>query len=274
MRELNIDSNTGECSDVEINNQSDIETDDSCWHLKELEPISYDKIIVDIPLDILLLVRNIEELMTQTQTKNCEFGVFLSGKFNNGILTLTSDYYLPDQKVNSVHIDFNDVPPEGFNGVIHRHPSHCKRFSHEDNMHINRNFEFSLLYVDNNIDSGIVNIKSNGAVFQLPLTPRIIYPHFESVALEEIKAKIHGYPPPKTTYRASNDWKSGNPFNKIGATQWYPPSCKTTTVDVDDECYECTSCDSVYPSTYPGSTCVFCKGDLIKIVPEMEGLFI
>jgi len=97
-------------------------------------------------------------------------------------------------------IDFEEDPPDQtYNGVIHRHPAGCKGFSGTDAMHINRNFEFSLLYEGNDIIAGIINIQLTDSRLQLPLKIELVYPVFNidntDVILQKIQyyQMMHGY---------------------------------------------------------------------------------
>lgn len=162
----------------------------NCWTLNELVPVTSIKCI--IPDKIVIFMRTIEKLMSSHGMEKMEFGAFLKGTFSNGILNVDGNsHYIPKQKVSFASVDFEEDPPTSdFNGVIHRHPTGCKSFSGVDDVHINRNFEFSLLYEGNNIVKGIINIKCDNIRIQLPLDIEIQYPIFQVDNPEFIFQKI------------------------------------------------------------------------------------
>jgi hypothetical protein len=159
--------------------------------------INQKRVPIQIPIDchvphkIQIVMRSIEHLMVNTGMGSLEFGIFLSGKLSDdGKLVLTEDFYVPQQKVSGAAIDFEEEPPEAkYNGVIHRHPNGCKGFSGTDSTFINRNFDFSLLYVDNDITTGILNLTIGELRYQVQIKPQIMYPIY-GIDKESIKSKI------------------------------------------------------------------------------------
>ncbi len=131
---------------------------------------------------LLVAMRSIE----QKAFRNLEFGIFLKGQFDQttGLFNVSDEFYIPEQTVSAAAITFLEDPPDGFNGVIHRHPSGCKDFSGNphtrnpslscDAGSINQNFYFSLLYVDFHITKGIININHDIRI-QIPLEVRYRY---------------------------------------------------------------------------------------------------
>lgn len=152
---------------------------DKEWRNIQLVPLK--KIECKIPHCVLIMIRTIEKhVKNKYQNKPLEFGAFLKGEMKNGILYVNEDMIMiPNQKVSSSAIDFLEDPIIGYNGVLHRHPDGCTKFSGTDDQSINQNQEFSLLYVNNEISEGIINIKLPGegnVRIQLPLDIEIIYP--------------------------------------------------------------------------------------------------
>ncbi len=150
-----------------------------------------------IPQDIVIIMRSIElEMKNSSMGNRLEFGIFIKGVFtDDGKFKISKDFYIPQQKVTYASIDFQEDPPEGYNGVIHRHPNGCSTFSGVDQNSINKNFDFSLLYVDNDIKKGILNLQIQDIRIQLELKIVVMYPVFElqNNILEKIKEVI----PPK-----------------------------------------------------------------------------
>lgn len=144
-------------------------------------------LICDVPEKILFMMRSIEKKAFQ----NLEFGAFLKGELSsNGHVVVEDAFYVPRQKVSGAAIDFLEEPPEGYNGVIHRHPSGVMNFSGDprspypstsvDAGSINQNFTFSLLYVNNNIHLGIYNIQTVCRI-QVPLVINVMFPIREDI---------------------------------------------------------------------------------------------
>jgi proteasome lid subunit RPN8/RPN11 len=143
-----------------------------------------------VPQSVLIMMRTIEHHMRRKpQMGALEFGAFLKGKFENGCLMVGEDFSIVKQQVTGATIDFQEEPPPEFNGVIHRHPNGCKSFSGTDRASINQNYDFSLLYVDNNITIGVINLKIEGSRIQVPLTVEVLYPIY-SVDTETLLQKI------------------------------------------------------------------------------------
>lgn len=136
-----------------------------------------------IPYSLVMRMRTLETVVNS----RLEYGAFLKGTFDES-LHVGEDFYVPDQIVTGVTIDFREENPEGYNGVIHRHPGGCTSFSGTDKGSINQNYDFSLLYVNGDIKTGIINIKAQGLRIQLPLRIKVVHPLVEG--MEELKEKI------------------------------------------------------------------------------------
>jgi hypothetical protein len=159
------------------------------WVNKSLEPIK-TPITCRVPQKILIMMRSIERMMSSSGMGSLEFGAYLKGALDDdGILMITEDFYVGAQRVTGVTVDFDEDPPSGLNGVIHRHPGGCTSFSGVDDGHINKNFDFSLLYVNDNITKGILNLKFEKFRIQVPLNVQIMYPVIAG-SLESLVKKI------------------------------------------------------------------------------------
>lgn len=118
------------------------------------------------------MMRNIEYNVTKSLGAKHEFGAYIKGFMDeDGIFKVMDEIYIPAQEVTAATIDFKENPPDGYNGVIHRHPNGCVAFSGTDDKYINSNFEFSLLYESNTIRQSIINIKIDeyGKRLQVPM---------------------------------------------------------------------------------------------------------
>lgn len=185
--------------EIDAAEQSNVRYQHDSWINEQLDPIRVP-IEARIPHDVVIRMRSIEKLMAQNAMASQEFGMYLKGSITDeGILNVGLDYYVPKQKVTGASIDFEEsIPDNSYNGVIHRHPCGCKSFSGTDYSYINKNFEFSLLYVDNEIGMGIINLQCKTFRVQLPLKINIIYPVFNN-DFSSIIEKIHKYDPPKVS---------------------------------------------------------------------------
>jgi len=172
--------------DVELEEVDSVETEEDfssrrndVWVNEILTPIK-SPILCRVPQKIVIMLRSIERIMITSGMGALEFGIYVKGKLNDeGILVVEEDIYIPEQKVTGAAIDFIEEPPNNmFNGVIHRHPGGCKFFSGTDDTHINQNFDFSLLYVDNHLNQGILNVKLKDILMrlQIALNIQVMYP--------------------------------------------------------------------------------------------------
>jgi hypothetical protein len=160
------------------------------WTNERINPI-HIPIVCRVPQRIVIMMRSIERLIIESGMGTLEFGAFLHGDFaEDGKLVVNEEFFIPKQKVTGASIDFEEDPPDPkFNGVIHRHPNSCTNFSGTDASYINKNFDFSLLYVNNDILLGIFNLDHNHVRIQLPINIQVMYPIF-NLNEEEIKTKI------------------------------------------------------------------------------------
>jgi len=181
-----LTSSDDDNGDVELEEVDSEETEEDfsnrrndVWVNEILAPIK-TPVTCRVPQKIVIMLRSIERIMITSGMGALEFGVFVKGELNDdGILVLEDEIYIPEQKVTGATIDFIEEPPnQSFNGVIHRHPNGCKFFSGTDDTHINQNFDFSLLYVDNHLNQGIINVKLKEILMrlQISLDIQIMYP--------------------------------------------------------------------------------------------------
>jgi len=142
----------------------------------------------NVPLKILLVMNSLEKYVSNS----LEFGLYLKGTYDKGVLAISEEFYVPKQQVSGASIDF-DPEDDGngeWNGVIHRHPNGCTGFSGTDNKSINENHMFSLLYESSKIVKGIINLKpsDNFGLIQLPLDIEVEYPHYDEMS--EMSSRI------------------------------------------------------------------------------------
>jgi hypothetical protein len=180
---------------------------DAVWHNSASQVI--DVVTAVIPYKILCAMCTLESMIERSSD---EYGLFLKGKYERGILYVEEDYYIPEQEVSAASIDFKEEPPEGFNGVIHRHPARMRNFSKVDDDSINQNFEFSLLFTDKDIVNGVVNLEvadGYGKV-QLPCDIEIQYP-FEEIDQGIVDDKIYPRVVVSKSYPKYNSYNPNKP---------------------------------------------------------------
>ena len=195
VKELGMNNDSDgdvELTDVEeVDLEGELTSGSENWTCDELIPFEIP-LICKVPQRVVIFMRSVERIMALQGLGSMEFGVFLKGQFLDGVLYVDENTtFIPKQKVTSVTVDFQEDPPEdNYNGVIHRHPTGCKNFSGTDAHHINRNFEFSLLYEGNDVIRGIINVAVGNVRIQLPLKIEVQYPVFNIGNSELITEKI------------------------------------------------------------------------------------
>ena len=103
-------------------------------------------------------------------------------------IVMSSEFYVPKQKVSAAHIDYEEDAPE-YNVVIHKHPDGCRSFSGTDDEYINANFDFSLLWVNRKFEKGHARINTTFGFISVPIDIEIDeVPKFDLT--DEIKSKI------------------------------------------------------------------------------------
>jgi hypothetical protein len=160
-----------------------------------------DSVLCYVPYTILCAMRQLERMVPN---RGLEYGLYLKGKYEDGVLDLSEEFMIPEQIVTAGTIDFIEDDHGEFNGVIHRHPMNMKVFSQTDKTSINQNYEFSLLYVNEDIPTGIINLEiadGFGRV-QLPLEIYIEHPTM-NLDHEEVKEKIRVRKPPQVKKAAN-----------------------------------------------------------------------
>lgn len=182
-----------ECADdMDLKESNMIVSHDGSCHFSDMTPLK-GPLTVIVPESLVRKMRSIES----KHSSALEFGAFLKGNLSeNGILIVTEDFLVLKQEVTGATIDFKENPPLEFNGVIHRHPTGCNGFSCTDDKSINRNHEFSLLYVNNTITKGVINLRTeNGFIFQTELVVQIEYLKDENLDLKNILKNIKSHSP-------------------------------------------------------------------------------
>ena len=143
--------------------------------------VPVDKIKCLMSRNLFFNIQEIEKKVREKFKSDQEFSIFLHGDFNdNGELVLSDTYYIPKQSVGPASVDYKEEPHSFYNGCLHRHPSGCTSFSSTDKRYINSNFMFSLLYVNQKIHTGIINIPYHGnRRIQVPLKTDFVSPEIE-----------------------------------------------------------------------------------------------
>lgn len=171
IHKLDMVNNTSK--EVIINDELNYNEKEKTWD----NPAS--AIVTDIVAIVPPIILDVIREMERVNGKHLEVGMYLKGECIDNTLIVSEEFYIPKQVVTGSTIVFDKHDTEGnnWNGVIHRHPSGIKNFSGVDRESINQNHMFSLLYVDNEISKGIVNLNLNiGGRVQLEVDVEIDYP--------------------------------------------------------------------------------------------------
>jgi len=277
VKELSFDSNADEVEAVEKVGES-TETfsklEKGVWVNEKETPID-TPIICLIPQKIVIIMRSIERLITQSGMGTLEFGIYVTGNLSeDGQLTVGEEFFLPSQKVGGASIDFNEEPPAPkFNGVIHRHPTGCKSFSGTDGKYINSNFEFSLLYESNDIIKGILNIKIKGFRLQVDLDPRVAYPIID-LSSEQITTKIKKMESPVSE---NSRWPNGKSdvrhLLRSGMDSQLGFDLDVEDDDDPEPEYQCKKCGEIqeiisFPAMCQSCEMMLSEDDVDEIFPE------
>lgn len=172
---------------------------DGTWKSQVTAPVEEYDIIV--PFSLLHTMREIERWLNATLSNNLEFGMYLKGVFdkpNKCIIVDEDVMMLPVQEVSAGSIDFEpSLDDSEYNGVIHRHPGSMHTFSGTDEAYINSNFEFSMIYANKEIKTGIVNIPTEYGRLRLPLNIEVDHPcvDISRFNLDNITEKVVHLPP-------------------------------------------------------------------------------
>lgn len=143
-----------------------------------------------------IIPRSIENLMLEINKHfiDTEFSIFAKSFYDEEKkrIIVEKDYYIPKQEVTMAGVDYNEGPPEGFNTVIHKHPTGCTSFSPTDDTYINQNHDYSLLWEGGRFISGQVRFRSMFGMTKLPMIIERESLGLEVVGLDNIsRRKVH-----------------------------------------------------------------------------------
>jgi len=118
-------------------------------------------ILIDVPQSIADVIRAIEKQIVG----NVEFSIYVKADISDiECIRISEDYYVPRQVVSHGSVDYNDVPPDGYNAVIHKHPRGVMTFSGTDDEYINANFGVSMLWCNGDFVDATVNYDAGAGV--------------------------------------------------------------------------------------------------------------
>lgn len=120
-----------------------------------------------------------------------EFSLFLKFETNDNHDFFITDWYAPKQKVDSANVDYeNEVRPDGFNGVIHRHPVGCRNFSPTDWRFLNSQMDLSILYIPPmDFPQAVTRVPLGKQFFYLPVEVEIQTTEHIQTMLKQIKVQ-------------------------------------------------------------------------------------
>lgn len=150
----------------------DLNLDNFAWSNKSAEVVK--ELTCYVPKKIHNVVRS-----ANTALVGQEFSFLLKCEIDweEGMVTVSEDWYFPKQVVTSVSVDYKEDMSE-YNGVMHKHPGKMRNFSGTDDKWINQNFQVSILWIDDEFCNGRINIPTPAGKVQLPLTV-VVEPDFE-----------------------------------------------------------------------------------------------
>ena len=129
-----------------------VHADDYVWDsgLKIVSP----PILIDVPISIVHVMRAIDKSLKSS----VEFSIYVKADISNiECITISEEYYVPKQSVSGASVDYEESPVDGFNAVIHKHPSGVMSFSGTDDEYINQNFTVSILWCGGKFVDATVN---------------------------------------------------------------------------------------------------------------------
>ncbi|MFW6225504.1 MAG: hypothetical protein ACOC3V_00930 [bacterium] len=146
--------------------------------------VTRTELIIKIPVKI----KNVMEYLSK-KYRGLEFSIITSTRYNKeeDIFIMNKEFYIPEQYVSRVFIDYKESIPPQYNTVIHKHPNGINHFSSTDVEYINTNFDFSLLWVNGQFEIGVTNIMSVYGKISFPLFPIIEYEELKKSQLKKIK---------------------------------------------------------------------------------------
>lgn len=180
--------------------------DTECWSNNSVKIV--DTVRCFVP-------KKIEDIMEVLNDKftGKEYSIFATTIFDErlGKLVVQEDYYIPKQIVSGASVDYKEDAPEGFNTVIHKHPTGCRQFSSTDNTYINQNFDYSLLWEGGRFVTGQVRAETVYGLIALKIQveTNFIKPNIE---IENINNIEIFKPAPVHTFQHSNNFKNGKPW--------------------------------------------------------------
>jgi len=175
--------------------------------------VNIDKVMVEVPEKVIRVMD-----LLHKENPDIEVGGYLKFKTkiesDRLIYEVEPDIYIPEQTCTAGSIKFDEPPPQGFKGVIHKHPAGVKSFSATDEKYINANFDLSLLYEPsaNTITDAVVRLELKEGV-KLRLKPAVEIVR-EPIKFEYDKSKIKRA---VYTHRYSRYYQTYTPYETLYA---------------------------------------------------------
>ena len=165
-------------TDLETN--EDVTSEEKDLHLFKGQPKQIPtKAQINFPLSLLLVLKWISDIKNDGN----EFAVLYDvQRVDNGLIPTfevipQSPVFIPEQKVSVAAVEFTN-PSEivQYNGVVHRHPDTCRRFSSTDELYLNSLFSVSIVFIPPyQVPDAIVNLSvGNNAKIQVPAEVKIV----------------------------------------------------------------------------------------------------
>lgn len=151
-----------------------------------------------IKLEITMSPKLYYILKTIQNTVNAEFSVLAKGQFDEDGFRILDDYYIPKQTVSISSVDYEEniavKRRDGYNVIIHSHPSQYSSFSVNDESTINSHFECSILLNNEGEPiKGVINLEIDGRVYQIETAVKIGEEASNVIGIDKIRKKEYNY---------------------------------------------------------------------------------
>ena len=153
-----------------------------------------------------------------------EFSVLGKATINGNKYEVGDEYYIPKQTVEYASVDYEEdmykLREEGWNVVVHKHPSGVKEFSSADYEYLNNQFDLSLLWVDNKFNDATVRIMVRDMYLVIDVEKENVHIGTESnidiTGIDNITVKKYNWRKTKTLTDTHIPYKLGKSIESNG----------------------------------------------------------
>jgi len=110
---------------------------------------------IEVPEKIFKVCRKLAQ-----EFAGVEFSILCKATREGDVFRISEEFFIPEQEVTSGKVEFkNKAEMNGWNCIIHKHPSGLRSFSSTDDETINGNNDVSILFCDGEFVTAVANIK-------------------------------------------------------------------------------------------------------------------